>query len=104
MDCICSRGAFIEDDALIRLNKWILCGVFPAHTKAQLDDYVAKLNKEYGAGKVKVFRNSERLGLIGTRTFGAKMSTGDAIVFLDAHCECNKNWLVPLLARIAYDR
>ena len=77
---------------------------FVAHTKAPLDDYVAKLNSEYGAGKVKIFRNSERLGLIGTRTFGAKMAEGDVIVFLDAHCECNRNWLVPLLARIAYDR
>lgn len=65
---------------------------------------MAKLNAKYGTGKVKIFRNKERLGLIGTRTFGAKMATGDAIVFLDAHCECNRNWLVPLLARIAYDR
>jgi len=53
---------------------------------------------------VKLYRNKERLGLIRTRTLGADYSTGDVIVFLDAHCECNRNWLVPLLARIAYDR
>ena len=69
------------------------------HLKGKLEDYIKQFN-----GKVKLYRNAERLGLIGTRTRGAKLSTGDVIVFLDAHCECNKNWLVPLLARIRYDR
>ena len=69
------------------------------HLKKRLDDYVEQFN-----GKVKLYRNKERLGLIRTRTLGAEYSKGEAIVFLDAHCECNKNWLVPLLARIAYDR
>ena len=71
----------------------------PEHLKGKLEDYIKQFN-----GKVKLYRNVERLGLIGTRTRGAKLSTGDVIVFLDAHCECNKNWLVPLLARIRYDR
>lgn len=70
------------------------------HLKSQLDEYM----KKHFPDKVKIFRNSERVGLIGTRTLGAKYATGDVIVFLDAHCECNKNWLPPLLARIAYDR
>ena len=60
--------------------------------------------KQHFPDTVKIFRNSERLGLIGTRTLGAKYASGDVIVFLDAHCECNKNWLPPLLSRIAYDR
>ncbi|XP_033735035.1 N-acetylgalactosaminyltransferase 7-like [Pecten maximus] len=69
------------------------------HLKGKLEEYIKQFN-----GKVKLYRNSERLGLIGTRTRGAELSTGDVIVFLDAHCECNRNWLPPLLARIRYDR
>ncbi|KAK3092658.1 hypothetical protein FSP39_005536 [Pinctada imbricata] len=70
------------------------------HLKDKLETY---LKKEF-KGLVKLYRNKERMGLIGTRTRGAELSTGDVIIFLDAHCECNKNWLVPLLARIKYDR
>jgi len=80
-----------------------LCIYLPVHLKDQLEAYIADFNKKHD-NKVKLYRNKERLGLIGTRTRGAELSTGDVIVFLDAHCECNRNWLVPLLARIAYDR
>ena len=73
--------------------------IFSVHLKDRLEEYIKQFN-----GKVKLYRNEERLGLILTRTNGAKYAKGDAIVFLDAHCECQKNWLVPLLARIAYDR
>lgn len=73
------------------------------HLKDKLDNYFAEYNKKHN-NVVKIYRNKERLGLIRTRTRGAELSTGEVIVFLDAHCECNRNWLVPLLARIAYDR
>ncbi|UXI22034.1 plexin-B [Sarcoptes scabiei] len=53
------------------------------------------------SGKVRVIRNSERLGLIGSRAHGAKEALGEVVVFLDAHCEVNLNWLVPLLSPIA---
>ncbi|KAK6180861.1 hypothetical protein SNE40_008837 [Patella caerulea] len=69
------------------------------HLKDKLDQYMTRFN-----GKVKIYRNEERLGLIRTRTRGAELATGEVIVFLDAHCEGNPNWLPPLLARIAYDR
>jgi len=49
-------------------------------------------------------RNKEREGLINTRTIGAKASSADVVIFLDAHCEVNRNWLPPLLAPIRKNR
>lgn len=43
-------------------------------------------------------------GLIRTRSRGAQEALGEVIVFLDAHCEVNANWLPPLLAPIYRDR
>ncbi|CAG9801447.1 unnamed protein product [Chironomus riparius] len=66
--------------------------------KEKLDKYVERFD-----GRVRVIRNEEREGLIRTRSRGAQEATAEVIVFLDAHCEVNKNWLVPLLTPIAFD-
>ena len=65
----------------------------------KLENYVSTLSVP-----VKVLRTGKRSGLIRARLIGAEASKGQVITFLDAHCECTKGWLEPLLARIAEDR
>lgn len=61
----------------------------------RLEDYL----KKFGA-KLRLVRSKERLGLIRARSTGAKYSTGDVIIFIDAHCEATFGWIEPLLQRV----
>ena len=65
----------------------------------KLEDYVATLPTP-----VHVLRTGKRSGLIRARLIGADIAKGETITFLDAHCECTKGWLEPLMARIVEDR
>ncbi|VDN35838.1 unnamed protein product, partial [Cylicostephanus goldi] len=62
-----------------------------------VDDYSSKV-------QVRLVRTEDREGLIRARTIGAKHATADVVIFLDAHCEVNTNWLPPLLAPIKHNR
>ena len=62
--------------------------------KDELQNYVKKLPK------TKLLRTARREGLIRGRMIGAKNAIGEVLVFLDSHCEVNKDWLPPLLERI----
>ncbi|NXY47633.1 GLT15 acetylgalactosaminyltransferase, partial [Ceuthmochares aereus] len=66
--------------------------------KSALSEYVSKLDG------VKLIRSNKRLGVIRGRMLGAARATGDVLVFMDSHCECQKGWLEPLLARLSTNR
>lgn len=76
--------------------------------KSELDHLHERLEKEiekpYYKGRVRVFRNTEREGLIRSRNNGAVAARGEVVIFLDAHCEVGYNWLPPLLAPIHANR
>lgn len=62
--------------------------------KESLDRYV-----DAHLPKVRIIRLPERSGLITARLAGAKLASGDVLIFLDSHTEANVNWLPPLLGK-----
>jgi polypeptide N-acetylgalactosaminyltransferase len=74
-----------------------------ASTKQELYEPLEKYVKENFNGLVKIIVNKERKGLIVTRLVGAKIASGEVLLFLDCHIEVNINWLPPLLEPIALD-
>ncbi|KAK5972274.1 hypothetical protein GCK32_003863, partial [Trichostrongylus colubriformis] len=67
--------------------------------KEHLDEYVRRFD-----GLVRVVRKRVRHGLIRAKIAGARVATGDIVVFLDSHCEANVGWLEPLVQRISEKR
>lgn len=63
--------------------------------KGKLDRYIERFG-----GKVRLIRKNVRHGLIRAKLAGAKEAKGEAVVFLDSHCEANHGWLEPLLQRL----
>ncbi|KAL5247729.1 hypothetical protein ACHWQZ_G019572 [Mnemiopsis leidyi] len=54
--------------------------------------------------KTSHIRLPKRSGLIKARLFGASRATGEVMIFLDSHCECNSGWVEPLLYEVKKDR
>ncbi|XP_053374190.1 polypeptide N-acetylgalactosaminyltransferase 11-like, partial [Mercenaria mercenaria] len=70
-----------------------------AHLQAKLAEYLWSLHPN-----ITLVRLPDRQGLIRARLYGAHVATGEVLVFLDSHCEVNKQWLEPLLAKVADSR
>ncbi|NXQ23351.1 GLT15 acetylgalactosaminyltransferase, partial [Alaudala cheleensis] len=66
--------------------------------KSALSEYISKLDG------VKLIRSNKRLGVIRGRMLGAARASGDVLIFMDSHCECQRGWLEPLLARLSSNR
>ncbi|KAG8197446.1 hypothetical protein JTE90_014928 [Oedothorax gibbosus] len=62
------------------------------------------INNNFKNDLIKLIRFDERKGLIQARLAGARLATGEVLIFLDSHCEANIQWIEPLLHRIKEKR
>lgn len=73
-------------------------------TNSELYEPLQKYMRSNFNGKVKIKNLNGRRGLIVTRLEGARIATGEVLVFFDSHIEVGTNWLPPLLDPIARNR
>ncbi len=71
--------------------------------QSSLDDQLASFSRSTNVS-IRVFRLRSREGLVRARLVGSEASTGNVLVFLDAHCEVTEGWLPPLLDEIRKNR
>ncbi|XP_004531646.1 N-acetylgalactosaminyltransferase 6-like [Ceratitis capitata] len=74
------------------------CSYAPPFDITHEQDLMAKFGT-----KLKILRLTTHEGLIRARIAGARVATGEVLVFLDAHVEATHNWLPPLLQPIVDD-
>ncbi|XP_017483351.1 PREDICTED: polypeptide N-acetylgalactosaminyltransferase 3, partial [Rhagoletis zephyria] len=70
-----------------------------SYLKKQLEAYIKVLTVP-----TRLLRIQKRGGLVPARLLGAEHAKGDVLTFLDAHCECTRGWLEPLLQRVKESR
>lgn len=73
-------------------------------TNAELHEPLKNYTAVNFPKKVKIKNLTTRSGLIVTRMEGARMATGEILVFFDSHVEVHFNWLPPLLQPIVENR
>lgn len=73
-------------------------------TEQELYEPLQRYVKENFPNKVTIKNLEKRRGLIVTRLEGARIATGEVLVFFDSHIEVARNWLPPLLDPIARNR
>lgn len=73
-------------------------------SNAELYEPLKKYVRENFSRKVKIKDLAARKGLIVTRLEGARIATGEVLVFFDSHIEVGYNWLPPLLDPISKNR
>ena len=54
--------------------------------------FIQFINQTWPDGIVRVIKQTKRMGLIRARLDGARLATGDVLVFLDAHVEVLDGW------------
>ncbi|XP_041983699.1 uncharacterized protein LOC121736517 [Aricia agestis] len=69
--------------------------------KGKLDYYV---RSRLPPDLIRIIRLPSRVGVTQSRLAGSRSATGEVLIFLDSHSECDTDWLRPLLQRIKDNR